>query len=232
MELKTLISFQLFKDFPKSLAIAGLFSFLLVAVSNLSHFEFERSKKDLFYAPPDEVEHFHFGYQENIADSLWLRVIQDFDFCEQNIGHKICQNNGWVSKVLYSISKLSPHFRMAMYTGPLMLTVVVNDISGASRLFDRAVELFPNDWPILYAAGYQAMIEEKNKDKAAHLLEAAAKNGAPAWIYGLATRLYTEAGEKELAEHLYEGIAQSNLNPELLSQIRERLQISKVPENK
>jgi hypothetical protein len=210
----------------KSLASAGLFAFLLIVVSNISFFQAEQLKKDLFYAPPPEIEHFHFGYNENIADTLWLRVIQDFDFCEKSIGNKLCQGNGWVSKILYTISFLSPHFRMAMFTGPLMLTVVVNDIAGASKVFDRAVKLFPEDWSILYAAGYQALIEEKDKPKAARLLEMAAQHGAPSWIYGMASRLYTEAGEKEMAVRLYESLAHSSLNPVLLSEIRKRLGIS------
>lgn len=31
--------------------------------------------------PPSSLKYFHFGYSESIADSLWIRLIQDFEYC-------------------------------------------------------------------------------------------------------------------------------------------------------
>ena len=126
--------------------------------------------------------------------------------------------------MLFAVTKLSPEFRMPMLTGPLMMSVVIGDVEGASELFDYAVKQFPKDWSIAYRAGYHAMMEEKNNEKAAHLMEQAARNGAPGWVYNLATKLYTKAGEKELATRLYSELKSSgNFNPEWLKEMQKRL---------
>lgn len=35
------------------------------------------------FAPPEQIKYFTFGYSETLADSLWIRVIQDIDYCEK-----------------------------------------------------------------------------------------------------------------------------------------------------
>ncbi len=220
--------FQKLKDFfylhsKKSLAVAGLFSLVLILISNIIDVEVEPRARNFYFSPPAGIEHFQFGFQESTADALWIRVIQDFDFCEELAGEKICKGSGWVYQIIHSISRLSPHFRDAIYFGGLMLTVVVNDIEGASKIFNRAVELFPDDWPILYAAAYQAMVEEKDQPKAGRLLQAAASHGAPAWVYALATKMYMEAGQQEMGERLYESLKHLGMSEEILQQVRKRL---------
>lgn len=42
-----------------------------------------QAKEKLWVAPPPHLEKFSFGYQEIVADLLWLRVIQDFDQCNK-----------------------------------------------------------------------------------------------------------------------------------------------------
>lgn len=205
----------------KSLAIAGLFALFLIYFSNHSSLS---DKENFYFAPPKEIVHFHFGYREAIADSLWIRVVQDFDYCESEVAKKVCKSEGWVYHLLDEIGDLSSDFWTVHYFGPLMLTVVVNDMGGASKLFDRSVKLYPTDWHILYAAAYQAMIEEKNKHKAAHLLTEAAKNGAPVWLYALATKMYTEGGEQAMAQSLYDQLKQDKkFPPDILEQVKERL---------
>ena len=211
------------KDFIKSPILLGLFSFALIIISNSMLAQHDRKSQDLNFSPPPEIEHLHFGYREVLADAFWLRVIQDNDYCEAHEAEKVCKGNGWVSKVVYAISLLSPHYRLPVYVGALSLSIIVKDQPGASKIFDRAVELFPEDWPILYAAAYQAMIEEKNKEKAGHLLERAGKYGAPDWVFALATKMYTEAGQHELGERLYESLKASGISEEVLIQVRKRL---------
>lgn len=204
--------------------ITGLFSFGLIAISILLAPPLDRKLTELHYAPPVGTEHFTFGFQENIADSMWLRVIQDFDYCEDTIGRRLCKGSGWVYQILNVISHIAPHFRMPLFAGPLLLTVVVNDVEGASKLFDRAVLLFPHDWGILYAASYQAMVEEKDNVKAADLLVSAAKSGAPPWTYALATKLYEQGGHHDLAVRLAEELKDADITPLIREAIKKRLE--------
>ncbi len=197
--------------------------FLLLVICSLSIFSRlllpQYSQSTIANLPPPQIIHFAFGFPEQIADQFWLRSIQDFDYCEQQVAENTCRNQSWLYQMLDLITELSPNFRMPHAAGPLALTVLISDIEGASKLFDKAVKNFPNDWPILYRAAYQAMIEEKNKEKAAQLLYQAAKKGAPDWTYALAGRLYSEAGAKELGEKIYDEI---NQDPNLKS-VAERL---------
>lgn len=179
--------------------------------------------------PPPQITHFTFGFADQIADQFWVRAIQDFDYCEQKIAENTCRNQGWLYQILDLVTELSPHFRMPHATGPLALTVLISDIEGASKLFDKAVKNFPEDWRILYRAAYQAMLEEKNKEKAAGLLYRAAKYGAPNWVYVLAGRLYSEAGEKELGERIFQEINQDPNMKTVAERLRKRLDGKKVP---
>ncbi len=191
--------------------------------------QFERSpfliSKQYFIAPPPKLEFFHFGYSETIADSLWLRAIQDLDFCEAQVKKNECIGKGWLFQILDAATTLSPLFKTPYEAGALALTIVISDYKGASRIFDKAVLAFPSDWKILYRASYHALYEEKDKQKAARLSVRAAQSGGPVWLYSLATRLYTEAGEKELGLRLYQDLKEQGEDPIVLARMREKLGI-------
>ncbi len=36
-----------------------------------------------YLAPPQHIKQFSFGYDESLADSIWLRVVQDIDYCDK-----------------------------------------------------------------------------------------------------------------------------------------------------
>lgn len=54
---------------------------LITAVQYWSEFSPNVGKYKPTTYPPDKIELFVFGYHESVADSLWLRLIQDLDFC-------------------------------------------------------------------------------------------------------------------------------------------------------
>src|SRR5258708_33040504 len=89
----------------------------------------DEEKSRYLNPPPEHIELFHFGFRESIADSLWLRWIQDNDSCQTYTGrpiqklvdtstdvfaghrHKICDNS-WSFKMLDAVTMLSPRFEM------------------------------------------------------------------------------------------------------------------------
>lgn len=174
--------------------------------------------------PPPHLEYFSFGYQMPIADALWTRAIQDFDYCEDLLAQNQCRGNGWLFQMVNTITNLAPDYQIAYRTGGLALTVIVSDYEGASKIFDKGIKMFPNDRHLLYRAAYHAMIEEKDPEKAAGLLIRAAQNGGSQWFYSLAAKLYTEAGKQELAGNLYQELkAQGGIGEATLMRIQERL---------
>jgi hypothetical protein len=157
---------------------------------------------------------------------LWIGLIQDFSFCEKEVASHVCVSEGWAYKMAITISHLDPHFRALHFNAPLMLTVVVNDIGGASKLLDRSVELFPGDWQILYTAAYQALVEEKNKNKAATLFLNAARSGGPKWFYDASVKLYTEGGEVEVAHSVVQSLREKkDIDSKLLETMEERVKM-------
>ncbi|MCB0384205.1 MAG: hypothetical protein KDD43_02335, partial [Bdellovibrionales bacterium] len=62
------------------LSAVALIAFGVIQVS--SHFiAVEAKDRNPTLRPPENIEHFTFGYRDSIADGLWIRTIQDFEFC-------------------------------------------------------------------------------------------------------------------------------------------------------
>lgn len=203
------------------LIFALAISVLLIAGSKVwgpSSFE----RKRALIAPPPHMEYFSFGFHEVVADSLWIRAIQDFDYCENEVAKNICRGNSWLYHMLDTVTTLSPHFRMPFATGGVALSVIITDVEGASKIFDKAVMAFPKDWPILYRAAYHALLEEKDKEKAARLLVMSAQAGGGEWFYSLAQRLYLDEGQRELAMRLYEDLRAQGFDDSLLERMKSR----------
>jgi hypothetical protein len=199
--------------------IAGSF-FLLMLIYSIG-LPYKHAPKN--YITPPEFKHFTFGYNEPIADFLWIRAIQDFDFCSEKINEKDCKGQSWLFHMLNQVTELSPQFRMPYATGGIALTIIVNDYEGASKIFDKAVLAFPKDWRILGRAAYHALYEEKDKVKAAHLLKSGAENGGPFWYYTLSGRLFAEGGEMQLGEALLEELKASGQPDHVIDRLKKKL---------
>lgn len=192
--------------------------------------------RKIYVPPPQYIKHLHFGYAEAMADSFWIRAIQDFDYCENtqdaevkseeeilskdvtvhkkelegefshvlsqitslNKGLKSCQN-GWLAQMLDATTELAPRFKTVYLTGATSLSVILNDFEGASKLFNKGIRQFPDDWRLPYNAAYHFMYDRQDLARAAELLKLAAEKGAPPWVNSLAARAYTASGQGELA---------------------------------
>lgn len=184
---------------------------------------FTKSPED-YLPPPKAIQHFTSGLKIAIADSLWLRALQDFDYCNDKINERDCVGQSWLFQVLDLATTLDPKFEPVMYqTGGLALTVIISDYAGASIYFDRGVEQYPNDWQLNYAAAYHVLYEEKNKAKAAKLYLAAADNGAPPWVRVMAGRLGYEGGDKVFAEQVLQQMIDTNQDEKLIEVLKRRL---------
>jgi hypothetical protein len=188
----------------------ALFCFAILAMLNLGNWvTVYKRPGDLLFAPPQTLQKFTFGYSEITADSFWLRLIQDIDLCEQNFApvgasridpnrvHNC--NQGWGYHILKVIFACAPRWRQPAAVGPIMLSVVVDDIEGASLLFKEVTKAFPHDWPILFRAGYHFLYETNDHVLAARYFDEAGKNGAPAWVHSLSAKLYSENGRDQVA---------------------------------
>ncbi len=202
--------------------LSGLVSCAIIYFSDYGALKVD--KKKVYVPPPKEMKLMTFGYNESLADSLWLRWIQDFDVCgkqkksrqefesESNIYTKngetlelgfdrdlrdVC-GKGWSYRMLDAVTDIAPKFRIAYSVGATSLSVLVDDHEGAKEIYDKATKQFPTDWNIHYKAAYHYMYELDNPEKAAGLLKVAGENGAPRWVKSLAARMFTKTGQLEL----------------------------------
>ena len=189
-------------------------------------------------SPPEHSELYSFGYNENLSDSLWLRLIQDIDFCDANVqlsvknvkppqpdqsGKKCNSHLGWAYRMLDAITTLTPKFRMPYNHGATILSVTVGDAEGAKRIFDRGVENFPADWALQYRSAYHYLYELNDNVKAADLLRMAGKNGAPEWVFSLSARLYTKEGKAELARSVLQSALDADPDSKYAESLKHRL---------
>lgn len=207
-----------------------IFLLLILIVLGVSiQYEFiNKTKNDFLIPPPNEINHLSFGNSEVLSDILWLRTIQNFDYCESRINDSDCVSKGWLYKMLDLVTDLSPKFRMPYAVGGLMLSLAVADIQGASEFFEKGVKTFPNDWPIQYRAAFHYMYSDLNNKKAAELLIMAGKNGAPDWVNMLASTLFIDDKKLELAESLLRDLKKTSENNLLIEKIEQKIKKYKI----
>jgi hypothetical protein len=183
--------------------------------------------------PPQGIKHFTFGFDEVMSDTLWLRLLQDFSVCENakdGVAHTegrtstepMCKQS-WVFQMLNAITDLAPRWRLPYATGAIMLSVVVDDREGASRIFEKGLVQFPNDYSLNYRAAYHFLWEEKAPEKAAKYLLKAAQGGGPSWMYALAGKIYSEAGQLDLAIQVVEDGLKERSDEKTLQRLEARL---------
>ncbi|WP_413584751.1 tetratricopeptide repeat protein [Bdellovibrio sp. HCB274] len=215
--------------------VLGIFAFLLLVITQNSSMIPVKSSQAKFISPPPLLERFTFGYSEVMADTFWIRVVQDMDYCDEVTGKigevSVCANDSWLYKMIDTITNLSPNFRTPYAVGSLALTILITDVDGATKIFEKAIKAFPTDWPILYRAAYHYMYEVKDNKRAAELLMKAADYGAPPWTRTLAGRLLADSGNIDLAEQVLRSMKESNQDPLLIERLSNKIQQIKINKN-
>ena len=180
-------------------------------------------EKTAYLAPPIELKYVAGGFNSQVSDSFWMRSIQDTEYCEKPINSERCSDNSWFFSVVNLTVELDPNFAEAYYFGGLSLSTLIKDMKGASVIFDKGVAHFSREWPLLYAAAYHALFEEKDKLKASKLYLAAAKFGAPDWVRLSAGKLAAEAGDEGTATEILEHLIKVESNPLWIKRLKEKL---------
>lgn len=216
----------------KALLVARLYFFLITLVLICaSHYSmmvaepYQKANRIHYFKVPEKLEHFVFGHHEIVADWLWLRAIQDMDICEKNKDVNLCKGESWLFRMLRKITDLSPYSRQVYAVGAVSLSVLTGDQVGARFLFDKGIEYFPKDWPILYRAAYFYLYEDFEPELAADLLRKTAASGGPPWTAKLADRVENPETRREIAELLIKDLEASQVPAEVIKKIREKLNL-------
>ena len=226
-----------------------LLALLLISFSSRPQGQTREMKS--FVSPPKDIKLFALGYDEDWADSIWLRVIQDIEICDRtsvgdlDMSQRLpksddhngpipaggwsnhdagrCRDESWVFTMLDAVTKLAPRFRIPYSAGATILAVVVRDYKGATVIFERGLHQFPNDWQLEYKAAFHYLYNLGDQNHAADLLVQAAKNGGPQWLYSLAAKLYTEEGQAFMAKTVLQEVLDENPDAQFAVRLKQRL---------
>ena len=205
------------------------------------------SAEKKFLPPSKDLKYLSFGFNEILADSLWLRWIQNIDACGKALTDrgnvinsdalsdnkfaatitsvqkkKVC-SQGWSFRMLDAVTDLSPKFRTPYGIGASNLSVIAEDHIGAKLIFEKGAKQFPKDWRLLYQGAYHFLYELNDLKSAGDWLKRAADNGAPDWLYSLSSRVYTEAGQIEFGIKRLEDYLKGQTDPKLIESIKNRI---------
>ena len=192
----------------KKLMLIALFCFLSLFLMSETDIK-KRKRKPFYFAPSHLIKHFSFGFSDVYADILWMRLIQDIDFCNSQKGLpkydgkiKYQCEKGWSFKMTDAITELAPRFLIPYEISGSIMSVMMRDKQGAKKIYDKAIKNFPNDWKIYFSAGYHYLLELKQEKRAAELLIQAADLGGPHWLYALVAKTYGKLGQLFLARDI------------------------------
>lgn len=151
------------------------------------------------------------GYHNLGADVLWLRLLQV-------IGKR--QNTSdeyeWIYHTMDVITTLDPQYDYVYYVGGVVLTNVANRVDLSNRLLEKGFKENPTVWNIPFLLGYNHYFILSDAAKASEYIAAAARlSGGPAYLPGLASRMYAEANNPETALQFLEALWRQTQDAEM-----------------
>lgn len=171
---------------------------------------FPQDQDVLYLPPPQYLGPMSLGYEEALADLIWIRAVI---FAGDRVG---ATNYKWIMEYLEAIYSLSPQFRRPYAWGGVAFIYSGEDIDRAMvdraiALYDRGLTHFPEDHELLFAAGmlltrdvqtvpgYTETEREAAMERGTAMIRKAAAFGAPPLVRELAATLVSEGGADQLA---------------------------------
>ena len=139
---------------------------------------------------------FHLGQKRLVSSLYWVTTILESDH-EHYKGKDL---NSWMFLRFNTISILEPKFYETYAFGGPYLSIVKDDLNGASIIYDKGLEQYPDDYKLLRDAGFHYYFEVEDYKKARIIYNKLSHhpNTTPLIVSSLA-RLETENGNKEFA---------------------------------
>ena len=101
------------------------------------------------------LQNFHLGFKRLESSFLWI-----FTIIESDVDHyKQKDLNSWMFRRFNSISILDPLFYENYSFGGTYLSIVKDDLSGASIIYNRGLEYYGDDYNLLRDAGFHFYFE-------------------------------------------------------------------------
>lgn len=156
------------------------------------------------------------GYHHLGADILWLRTLQVLGKKKNSIDEHL-----WLYHAMDVITTLDPLYAYVYYVGGVVLTDMAGRVDLSNQLLQKGYSANPNEWSLPFLLGYNHYFVLGDSATGADYIGRAAKiPGGPGFLPGLATRMYTESGNPDVALQFLEAMWKEN--PEVA--VREKLE--------
>lgn len=112
------------------------------------------------------------GNKRTISSVLWVQTLMESDaehYQKQN-------NSNWMFLRFDTISSLDPLFYQNYLWGGTYLSVIKNDMIGASNIFDQGLKYYPDDYELNYRQGFNYYFELGEFEKGLKYLEKIAEH--------------------------------------------------------
>lgn len=159
------------------------------------------------------------GYQDIVADFLWLQAIQAMG------EKKVSEEAGrWVYRALDIVTTLDPKFVRVYEVGGLALCTLVVMPEESNALLEKGIKHNPQAWQLPFYLGINYYFEFDNDIKAGESVARAARlPGAPEYLSGLAARLYVSAKAPQNAVELLASLYEQAQDGEAKQVLEQRL---------
>jgi tetratricopeptide (TPR) repeat protein len=152
-----------FKDYI-GVILAGVF--LIGSYSIGKHYErpfiFISKQEKSINLNNDFLNRFNLGLKSLISSSLWIATIVESD-------HEHYKNkdlNSWMFLRFNTIRTIDPKFYENYVFGGPYLSIIKDDLEGASIIYDKGLEQYPDDFALLRDSGFHYYFEVGDHKKA------------------------------------------------------------------
>lgn len=132
---------------------------------------------------------FSIGQKRLLTDILWITTLLESDL-EHYKGKDL---NSWMYLRFKSILSLDPKFLGAYRFGGKYLSIVKDDLLGASEIFEAGLKVYPNDYDLLYDAAFLYTFEIQDFKRGADLYKKVIKfKKAPEFVKSILSKINFE----------------------------------------
>ncbi len=157
------------------------------------------------------------GYDEIIADFVWLRMIQYYGYHKQSD-----KRFDYLGHILDVLTDLDPQFIHAYTFGALLLTDDAKNPSRGLSILRKGLTHNPLDWRLPFMSGFINYVFLTDNDTAASFfLKASSLPGSPEFTKRFAAFVYDRQGDVDLSLELWYSLYENSENEyEKLSALR------------
>ena len=176
--------------------------------------------KTWFLPAPSSLRLISLGFDQLLADFLWLQFIQYIG----DTTNRLIDKSRLAAPMLDAITTLDPHFVRAYFFVATVIGGDQHDPQLADRLLNRGIQANSNDWYIPFIAGVNQYLFAHDELPAAKYYQMAAKfPDAPSWLSGQAVILKAHIPSFIKSINVWQKVFDSAEDPNVKQRARDEL---------